>query len=48
MVRFLCTFIYQGIELQEIMEANHAVDCVLSLAEDGASAIRVQPMAEPA
>lgn len=40
-MKFVCDFVLGGMHLQEIMEAKDSIDCVLSLAADGATAIRV-------
>ena len=44
MVTFVCDYIINGMALQEVMEAADSIDCVLALAEDGATAIRVHAL----
>lgn len=45
---FVCDYVINGHPQQAIMEANDSIDCVLALAEEGATAIRVHALLMPA
>ena len=44
---FVCDYVINGQPLQAIMEANNSIDCVLALAEQGATAIQVHALLMP-